>query len=808
VNRLKFFYRTCAKLCAASVCVIASLAAQSYTIKTVAGTDFVGDGGTATSAILSQAEGIGIDAMGNIYIADAGDCRVRKIALDRTIETFAGTGICGFSGDTGPASLAQFNQPYGIALDASGNVYIADLGNARVRKVSTDGTISTVAGGGIIPAANGVEAASAQLNAPRNVAAGTDGSLYISDFGANRVYRVLPNGVLTVAAGSGVAGAFGDGSTATLAGLRAPAGIAVDPAGTLYIADSGNNIIRRVNQGAISTVFAIDQPTGVALGADGTLYVGAQNYIGTPAQQFSGAFGGALDLAVDAANNLYFTTGPLAVQTNSAGALTIVAGSGASRYYGGDGGPAASARLHAPSGIARDASGNWYIADSANNRVRMISPAGIMSTLAGTGDAGSAGDGGPALLAQLNNPRALAIDSGLNLFVADSGNHRVRKIDPSGIITTVLAGLQDAQAVLTDALGNLYIADAGAGHVLKFSATGVLSTIAVTQAPSALAFNTGGILLIATGSSIVELKRDGSLASVAEGLGHPSAIAVTPAGQLLVADSAGHAIWAGTLAGPFRVIAGTGVPGFSGDAGPAEQAQLNSPSGIGVDDTGTTWVADTGNNRIRTLVSSGDVGAISTVSIVNAASLQPGPVAPNEIVTIFGAGFDPASLTVSFGGQQATVFYANGGQINLLAPATLTPGAEADLDISSGGSPLASASVPITDAAPGLFTTDSGSGEAAAVNQDGKLNSGESPASQGSIVLLFGTGGGTTEGTISVTIGGVPADVLYGGPAPGFPGLMQINARVPKKLSQTGALPVTLSVGGAAAQSGVTIAVK
>jgi len=138
----------------------------------------------------------------------------------------------------------------------------------------------------------------------------------------------------------------------------------------------------------------------------------------------------------------------------------------------------------------------------------------------------------------------------------------------------------------------------------------------------------------------------------------------------------------------------------------------------------------------------------------------------------------------------------------------LTPGAAAEIDISSGGNPIASATIQVSDAAPGLFTTDSGTGQAAAVNQDGKLNSSDRPASRGSIILLFATGGGTTESAVSVTIGGLPADVLYGGPAPGFPGLMQINARVPGKLTQTGALPVTLSVGAAGAQSGVTIAVK
>jgi uncharacterized protein (TIGR03437 family) len=797
-----------AKFCAAVICIISSLSAQSYTIQTVAGTDFVGDGGAATSAILSQAEGIAVDAMGNIYVADADDCRVRKISLDGTIQTVAGNGTCGFSGDGGPANLAQLNQPYGLALDASGNLYIADLGNARVRKIATGGTITTTAGGGAAPAASGVQAVGAQLNAPCNVAAGADGSLYVSDFGANQVYRVLPNGVLMVAAGSGIAGASGDGSNASLAQLRAPAGIAIDPSGALYIADSGNNSIRRVSQGSISTVFTVPQPTGVALGVDGALYVAALNYVGTPAQLFTAAFGGALDVAVDSAGNVYFTTGPQLLETNAAGTLTVAAGSGASRYYGGDGGPATAARLHAPAGLARDASGNWYIADSANNRIRTISSAGVMLTLAGTGDAGSAGDGGPALLAQLNNPRAVAIDAQQNVYVADAGSHRIRKIDPSGNISTVLAGLEDPESVLTDSASNLWIADAAAGTVLKVSATGVSSTVAVTPSPTALAFNPVGRLLIATGQSIAELKSDGSLATIADGLGHPSAIAVTAAGQVLVADSAGQVIWTGTPDGTFHIIAGTSAAGFSGDGGPANQARLNAPSGLGVDNTGTIWIADSGNNRIRTLTSSGSVGAVTNLAIVNAASMQPGAIAPNEIVTIFGTGFDPTSLTVSFAGQAATVFYANGGQINALVPPNLAPGASVEVDISSDPQSIASLTTPITNAALGLFTTDSGTGPAAAVNQNGKLNSADMPAARGSIVLLFATGGGTAEEAVTVTIGGLPADVLYGGPAPGFPGLMQINARIPEKLARTGAVPVTVAVGAASAQTGVTISVN
>src|ERR1700682_5981705 len=201
------------------LCLLYTLAADTSVIHTVAGTDFVGDGGQATSAILRQAEGIALDGHGNLYVADADDNRVRKISVGGIIQTLAGTGAAGFGGDGGPAGRAQLNHPYGLAVDQSGNVYVADLGNARVRRIASDGTISTVAGGGAaaVPV-SGIAALSVKLNAPRNLALDRDGNLYISDFGSSQVYRVTAGGTLTVFAGTGNAGAAGDG------GLAAPAG--------------------------------------------------------------------------------------------------------------------------------------------------------------------------------------------------------------------------------------------------------------------------------------------------------------------------------------------------------------------------------------------------------------------------------------------------------------------------------------------------------------------------------------------------------------------------------------------------------
>ena len=189
-------------LCLSSAAVAAG---QTYTLQTIAGS---GANGPATTSPLQQPEGVAIDGLGNVYFADAGDNRVRKILTNGTIETLAGNGQAGFSGDSGPAISARLNRPYGVALDLAGNLYIADLGNARVRMIDTTGTISTFAGGGTsaVSGSSNLAATAAQLVAPRNVAIDIPGNLYISDFSAQQVYRVSPSGVISVFAGTGTAG--------------------------------------------------------------------------------------------------------------------------------------------------------------------------------------------------------------------------------------------------------------------------------------------------------------------------------------------------------------------------------------------------------------------------------------------------------------------------------------------------------------------------------------------------------------------------------------------------------------------------
>jgi uncharacterized protein (TIGR03437 family) len=333
------------------VCSAAGRSQPSFTISTVAGsgvTGYSGDGGSAIHAELNDPNGVAVDAVGNVYIAEFLDQRVRKVAANGSITTVAGTGVAGFSGDGGPATTATLNSPSRVALDKAGNLYIADSDNFRVRKVALDGTITTVAGNGSADSSgDGGPATSAAVDSPGDLALDTAGNLFISS-GAfvgegrgNVIRKVTPGGLITTVAGNGTAGYSGDGGPATNAALNAPEGLAIDNAGNLFIADQFNRRIRKVSNGIITTV----------------------------------------------------------------------AGNG-SAGYAGDGGPAVSAELAGPAGMTIDAAGNLYIADRDNNRVRVLLNNGTISTVAGNGIADSTGDGGPATSASLNSPRSLAILAG------------------------------------------------------------------------------------------------------------------------------------------------------------------------------------------------------------------------------------------------------------------------------------------------------------------------------------------------------------------------------------------------------------
>ncbi len=375
-----------------------------------------------------------------------------------------------------------------MALDASGNLYIADQGNNRIRRVDTNGIIATIAGSGAQGyEGDGVQATAAMLYRPMSVTVDVSGNLYIADEGNNCIRKVEQNGIITTIAGNGTEGYSGDNGPATLAQLRYPSGVTTDVFGNLYIADQGNNRIR-----GIKDVFTPEDTFNIIITAAGN---GIMDYSGDGGPSTEAQLSRPTGVAVDASNNIYIADNlnhrVRKVDTN--GTITTVAGNGTGGYSG-DGGLATEAELYYPSGVAVDALGNLYIADDYNSCVRKVDRNGVITTVAGNGDWGYRGDGGPATQAQLNSPKSVAVDIWGNLYIVDQGNHRIRKVDANGIITTVAgngtrgyagdggpavqAELWYPSDIAVDALHNFYIVDWGNSRIRKVDANGIIMTVA------------------------------------------------------------------------------------------------------------------------------------------------------------------------------------------------------------------------------------------------------------------------------------------------------------------------------------------
>jgi uncharacterized protein (TIGR03437 family) len=435
-----------------------------------------------------------------------------------------------------------------------------------------------------------------------------------------------------------------------------------------------------------------------------------------------------------------------------------------------------------------------------------VTALGVISTLAGTGVAGSSGDNGPAVAAELNSPHGIALDSSGNLYIADSGNNAVREITVAGTITTIASQLNNPLAVAVGALGSVYVADAGNNRIAVVTAAKV-TTFATLPGVAAVGVDAKGNVVAADASQVWAIASDGTATSLIGGLTSPGGLVFASDGTLLIADTGANVIRQLGTSGVLAAIAGNGTAGLSGDGGLALSGELNAPAGLAIGQNGTIFIADSANNRIRTLTPATAPADTVTISVVNAASLAAGPIAPGEIVTVFGTGFDITNTQLLFDGQPATLFYTSATQINALAPASLTANSTTAMSIVVDGATAASASILVAAAAPGIFTTGGAIGQAAALNQDGSLNSASNPAARGSVISLYATGQGSSTTNIVVTIDGYTAPLLYAGAAPGFPGLMQINAQIPSGFLPPGIQAVVLSVGGVNSQMGVTIAI-
>jgi uncharacterized protein (TIGR03437 family) len=432
-----------------------------------------------------------------------------------------------------------------------------------------------------------------------------------------------------------------------------------------------------------------------------------------------------------------------------------------------------------------DAVGDVYIADRDNHRIRRVAPDGIITTVAGTGIPGDAGDGGPATQARLNGPSGVSLDRAGDLYTSDTGNHRVRKFTPGGLMLAVtdLVAPVDAAA---DAAGNVYIADAGAHRIYRALAIGVVVTfLDGLESPGGVALDSEDNLYFTDTAAGHVWRRDRSGIVTELGAGrfvNPRGLAVSNAGDLFVADAG--------LGRVLRVDASGSVTALAVDG------NIGTPWDVAVGPAGRLYVADLDGNRVRVLIPA--VAPVATADAVNAASLLPGPLAPGMLVVIRGAGASPA--TVIFGGFPATILSSDDARILVQAPAQIAGMNQVQIEV---GTQRVFASV--ADAAPALFTN--GAGQAAAVNEDGTLNSAQHPVSRGSWISLYGTGEGIAGLPVAVRIGGYAAEVLYAGAVAGYPGLFQINARIPSGYMAPGILSVSVTVGVAESPPGATIAV-
>ncbi|MCX5806839.1 MAG: SMP-30/gluconolactonase/LRE family protein [Proteobacteria bacterium] len=625
--------------------------AASGAIIRVVGNDnsgFSGDGGQAILAQLNGPQGLCISSTGEMYIADTRNHRIRKVSFGG-ISTYAGNGTNGYGGDGGSALNAALSNPKSCAVDSTGNLYIADSGNCMIRKIDATTKIITLVAGRVgedgHPDCGFSEglATKAKLNNPSDLYKTSSGDIYVADTENNRIRKFKEGGNMSTVAGSAGSGYSGDYGPATAALLNGSAGIFVDSANNIYIADTGNHCIRKVSAetGTITTVagtgwagyygdglFAwwarLDSPAGVYVNSTGDMII--SDTMNSTLRKVAASTGIISTMAITASSGLNAPRGMVTYYDRNEGKmylyivdmknhrvrkldiltnkLTTVAGTGTAGFSG-DGGAATGATLDTPGGIAVDSSGNLFIADTNNSRIRKVDfLTGIIITVAGKNISGYDQDEHAATSAKLNKPSDVFVDASGTFFIADTQNHLIRKVDTSGTIHTVagtarIAGysgdggsatsaqISSPGGVFVDVSGNVYFADTGNNSVRKVNTSAIISTVAGTGLAGYL--GDGGAATSATLTSPTDVRVDGS-------------------GSLFIADSGNHAVRVVTgYDGKIKTFAGVfpKSSGFNGDNQPAVAAKMNGPSGVvlsGTNGNGKIYISDTVNNKIRVLM--------------------------------------------------------------------------------------------------------------------------------------------------------------------------------------------------------------
>jgi uncharacterized protein (TIGR03437 family) len=764
---------------------------DSYLIDTYAGSDPVRDGGPAAQALLNGPEDVAIDAQGVVYIADRLNRLIRRVDPDTgIISTIAGSVEEPRASDV--ATELEID-PACVAVSPANAVHFCS--NRRVYKILPSGKLQVVAGTGSTGGTgDGGLATEATFGIIADLAFAPDGSLYISDSFEHVVRKVSPAGMIERVAGTGERGFTGDGGPATSAQLSTPNGLAVDAEGRLLVVDRGNLRLRRVAvDGTITTATgdgtfvakglggpaeggSAGQLLAVAVAGDGSIYATSFSEIFLIDGQgiltrFGGAgsvnigdgrtvdrasFQGLNGIAV-AADGRILLAERIGHRVRLVGADLIVSTFAGAAHFVGDGGPAVQAQLFEPNGVALDAEGSLYVADTKNGAVRKVTADGVITTVAGGRTSGSDGDAGPALDATLRSVQHIAFHPNGDLHLVDSSYRTVRRVDSNGVISTVAGGgsgtveggpATDARLngpfhISFDQQGNLYIADLYDHSVRVVDTNGTIRTLAGTgtrgfsgdggpaaqaelHTPSATAVGPDGTVYIAEWLRIRQVKPDGTISTLAELTVVPSSLTLTPSGDLLAVNTQNNMLLRIGLDGSvFRM--GRLLRGFKGDGGPADAAFANSVEDAVEHSDGRIFISDRRNSRIRVLT------PLPTISgLKHAASFFTGSMPAEAIVSIFGqnlaSGLVVATtvpLPTTLGGttvvlrdadgveRPAGLFFVSTHQLNVLLPAGAAPGLGVLIIRTAGGREV-QIDQGISVASPGLFSANAtGAGVAA-----------------------------------------------------------------------------------------------